>query len=148
MLAGLPLSLASVVAGKERGAAEPSAHAPVAYTPRAGHLDPLYSFTPATFIPHLNTAFKLQSATTERASGLKLTKVTDLRPASGKASAAAGGRNCFSLLFRGSPKQTLAQDIYTIEHRALGEFTMLVVPVINRDKSATYYEAIINHRRP
>ncbi|HEX4263150.1 MAG TPA: hypothetical protein VH597_02325 [Verrucomicrobiae bacterium] len=53
----------------------------------------------------------------------------------------------FSLIFRGSADTTLAQDIYALEHSKLGRLSMLIVPVISRDASRRYYQAIFNRSR-
>jgi hypothetical protein len=117
-----------------------------ARTARAGNADPLLVFTAATFADQLNTAFQFQHS----ASGTvttKLIEVTDPRPASSVGSAEKDGPQCYSLLFRGSRSQLLAQNNYTIRHDALGTFNLLTTPVVSKDQKAFYYEAIISHRR-
>jgi hypothetical protein len=50
----------------------------------------------------------------------------------------------FSLLFRGPGEAPLKQDTYTFEHQSLGPMVMFIVPVLAREKSHQYYEAIFN----
>jgi hypothetical protein len=109
--------------------------------------DRLYSFTPLTFSPFLNTPFLFRrqsgkSMTTE------LVEVLDLRKDSADGAADASGAQCFSLLFRGASPKRLASNQYTISHDALGTFALFISPVVSRDKNAIHYEAIISHRRP
>jgi len=54
------------------------------------------------------------------------------------------GQEGFSLLFRGPKETTLKQDTYVIEHKELGKFSFLVVPVGTKDTRAAHYEAVIN----
>jgi hypothetical protein len=109
--------------------------------------DRLFSFTPLTFSPFLNTPFlfKRQSG---KGMTTELVKVVDLRPGSGDGTAEANGAQCFSLLFRASSLKPLPSNEYTITHDALGTFALFISPVMSRDKNSTHYEAIINHRRP
>jgi len=62
----------------------------------------------------------------------------------GSKRAVDGKREAFTLTFRADPKPPLKQETYTIEHAKLGTFSMLVVPVVAKDKEARYYEAVIN----
>jgi hypothetical protein len=54
------------------------------------------------------------------------------------------GTEGFSLLFRGSKEATIKQGTYLIEHKELGKFSFLVVPVGTKDTRAPHYEAVIN----
>jgi hypothetical protein len=54
------------------------------------------------------------------------------------------GKEGFSLLFRGPKETALKQDTYLIEHKELGKFSFLVVPVGTKDTRAPHYEAVIN----
>lgn len=54
------------------------------------------------------------------------------------------GQEGFSLLFRGPKETTLKQGTYLIEHRELGRFSFLVVPVGTKDTRAPHYEAVVN----
>jgi hypothetical protein len=54
------------------------------------------------------------------------------------------GKEGFSLLFRGPKETALKQDTYVIEHKELGKFSFLVVPVGTKDTRAPHYEAVVN----
>ena len=54
------------------------------------------------------------------------------------------GQEGFSLLFRGPKETTLKQGTYLIEHKELGKFSFLVVPVGTKDTRAPHYEAVVN----
>jgi hypothetical protein len=149
LLAGFPLSLAGVAAGKGWSVATPGL-ASSARIPAAIERDPLNTFTVESFLPHLNTSFRVGQMGAP-ASVLKLVKVTDLRPSSSADATAAAttprGPQCYSLLFRGSHAQALQQHNHPLQHRTLGDFSMLLAPVVSKDKKALYYEAIVNQRR-
>jgi len=51
-------------------------------------------------------------------------------------------KECFSLIFKGSPATSLRQNSYRVEHDSLGKFRMLVVPVGNSKQNL--YEAVFN----
>jgi hypothetical protein len=52
-----------------------------------------------------------------------------------------GGRDPFTLIFRGPPEPLLPQATYALEHADLGTLEIFVVP-IGRDGDGTSYEAI------
>jgi len=54
------------------------------------------------------------------------------------------GEQGFSLLFRGPKETTLKQGTYLVEHKELGKFSFLIVPVGIKDTPAPHYEAVIN----
>jgi len=62
----------------------------------------------------------------------------------GSKRSADGKREAFTLTFRGDNASPLKQDTYMIEHDKLGMFSLFLVPVVSRDKSGRYYEAVIN----
>jgi hypothetical protein len=85
----------------------------------------------ATFAGHLNSTFRLlDEPTTE----LELVEVFD---------GSTRDHINFSLLFRGPLQPVLPQQIYPVEHAALGRFDLFVVPV-KRDTHGLYYEAVFN----
>ena len=98
-----------------------------------------FSFTRDTFTPHVNTTFRIQTGS--RAVNVRLTKITDLKSIS-RTPARFAGKESFSLVFNDLNRtQFLTQDTYVIEHKALGRFSMFLVPV---GKSTNrQYEAII-----
>jgi hypothetical protein len=92
----------------------------------------------ASFKSQLGTSFQIN----HQASKVKFTLVDVANFASRKQTAA--GREGFSLLFRGPKETPLKQDTYLIEHKELGMFSFLVVPVGTKDTRAPHYEAVIN----
>lgn len=99
------------------------------------------SLTRAAFLAQLNTNFLIDEGTSKVA--VRLVEVTDL-PRHGLNSQ----REAFSLLFKGSRATTLKQSTYLIEHEKLGQFSLLIVPVMSRATGAPRYEAIINRLNP
>ena len=100
-----------------------------------------FSLNKAAFLSQLNSNFLINEGASKVA--VRLVDVSDL-PRRGL----SARREAFSLMFRGNKATALKQDTYLIEHEKLGLFSFLVVPVMSNDKSALYYEAIINHLHP
>ena len=50
----------------------------------------------------------------------------------------------FSLLFRGPQDHRLVSAIHRFEHSSLGCFSLFIVPVLSRERTHVYYEAIFN----
>jgi hypothetical protein len=100
--------------------------------------DPLAHYTRAAFASYVNSIFRLYTgySTIEVA----LTEVKDLAP---DAAAAANGKECFSLLFRGGTTP-LRQNTYAMDHPALGKFELFLVPGAPNDNGAQSFVAIIN----
>ena len=92
----------------------------------------------AAFASQLHTTFLINQGA--RKIPLKLIEVVDL----GSRQTGRGVKEAFALVLRGSNASPLEQETYTIEHRKLGGFCFLVVPIFARDKSARYYEININ----
>jgi hypothetical protein len=124
LVAGVPMTLV------ERAAAATEIAAPAAF-----------GLNKAAFSAQLNSTFLINEGAAKVA--VRLVDVSDL-PRRG----AKGGREGFSLLFKGDKAALLKQDTYLIEHEKLGMFSFLVVPVMSKDKRALHYEAIINHLHP
>jgi hypothetical protein len=99
-------------------------------------LDAVSSLDMQAFSRQLQTSFLLSHPSAGVAS-VKLVKVHEWRPNT----APKNGRECFSLMFRGSESVGLRQNTYTVEHDALGKFEMLLVPIGNKQG---YYEALFN----
>jgi hypothetical protein len=64
--------------------------------------------------------------------------------ASGQRSPQAPDYEGFSLIFRGVRQEPLPQRIHQFEHGHLGRFELFIVPVVSRDTSRMYYEAVFN----
>jgi hypothetical protein len=119
-----------------------SAGVPLAFSAKAAGL----SNAPATATGLNLAAFKSQLGTTfivnDETAKVKVTLVKVASFASRKES--AGGKEGFSLRFRGSQEMPLKQNTYVIEHEQLGLFSFLIVPIGTKDTRSPYYEAVIN----
>ena len=104
---------------------------------QGGATDPLSYYTQATFTQYINSIFRLHGFRTVE---VMLEKVQDTLPAT---VTRTGGRESFVLHFRGGDVQ-LPQDTYTVEHPALGNFKLFVVPGGADDNGAQSYVATIN----
>ena len=125
-------SLVALAAGVPLGLAEKVVATEIAASSKA------LGLSQAEFERQLNTTFVIKKGNQEIP--VKLIAVDDLRP-----NTKVAGTECFGLRFRGSHSNRLKQETYSIGHRKLGEFSFLLVPIGMKDKSAPYYEAIINH---
>lgn len=138
LAAGVPLKAAitstrtqpeaSAQANTDRGVAAPGASAAAA---------PLPFYAKATFTAQLNSSFLIHSKGSKTVEAT-LVQVKSMGPSPDKQ---AAGRECFALVFNGGVK--LPQDVYSLEHAALGKFSLLLVPN-GKDKKGWYYEALIN----
>lgn len=104
--------------------------------PTLNSVDAVSNLDMQAFSRHLRTDFSLNHARAGRAK-VKLIEVHDWRPKGTNKT----GRECFSLIFRGSESAGLRQNTYSVEHDALGKFEMLLVPIGNKQG---YYEAVFN----
>ncbi|HEV2915899.1 MAG TPA: twin-arginine translocation signal domain-containing protein [Pyrinomonadaceae bacterium] len=136
LAAGLPLQTVLSVSGQ--GRSDSARGFPI---PAEIQSDPIFNYTKATFAAHINSTFQIRSKR-QKAVDVTLTDVHDSGPVPDQASA---GRECFALVF--STQHKLKQDVYTIEHGALGTFALLLVP-IGKGKKGLNYEAVINRLNP
>lgn len=102
--------------------------------------DQLARLTWDSFYPYIATNFTFVDSAGSPAN-LQLTKMADTRPRGYKAT--GPGQECFSLTFAGSLRGPLVQDVYSVEHFALGTFTLLITVVGKQDRRILY-EAVIN----
>lgn len=121
LFAGIPLGFAEKIIAKET------------YTPSN-----TLGLSQAEFRRELNTSFDIRFR--NKKVSVKLVDVKDLRRKETRNSV----KECFGLRFRGDHANSLKQNTYVIEHKNLGQFSFLLVPIGVNDKSAPYYEAIIN----
>lgn len=105
--------------------------------PGASTTDPLAYYTQATFTQYISSIFRLHGFRTVE---VVLEKVQDTLPAT---VARTGGRESFVLYFRGGAVQ-LPQDTYSVEHPALGNFRLFLVPNGADEYGAQSYVATIN----
>ena len=92
--------------------------------------------TKATFEPYVNTVFRISDGTKVVRS--TLVSVADIGPVPDRKQA---GKECFVIKFKGT--RPLAQNTYRIEHVALGNFELFLVPA-GKDRKGSYYQAVIN----
>lgn len=104
---------------------------------QGGATDPLANYTQATFAQYINSIFRLHGA---RTVDVKLERVEDTLPAT---VSRTGGRESFVLHFRGGDV-LLPQDTYAVEHAALGNFSLFLVPSGADENGAQGYVATIN----
>ena len=97
------------------------------------------TLTEQEFSKHLNTRFRLAAEDTIE---LELTEVKGyLSQAHEQA-----GMERFSALFHGPADRKLPQRVYTLQHAAMGEFDLFLVP-IGKDERGFRYEAVFNYFR-
>ena len=102
----------------------------------SGQSDNGSALTMAAFAAQINTTFEISKAKSKVP--VKLVEVANLnskKPRDGEA---------FLLSFRGDHITRLKQDTYVIDHKKLGTFSFLVVPMLSRDKNARFYEVVVN----
>lgn len=104
---------------------------------QVGATDPLAYYTQATFTQYIDSIFRLHGS---RTVDVALEKVQDMLPAT---VSRTGGRESFVLHFRGGSFQ-LPQDTYVVEHPALGNFRLFLVPKGTDENGAQSYAATIN----
>lgn len=122
LFAGIPLGLAERIVANETSSPSKT-----------------LGLSQAQFRRELNTSFVIKQGS--KKVSVKLVGVNDLR----REQTGNLGKECFGLRFRGDHANSLKQNTYVIEHKNLGVFSFLLVPIGVNDKSAPYYEAIINH---
>ncbi|HEX8772063.1 MAG TPA: twin-arginine translocation signal domain-containing protein [Pyrinomonadaceae bacterium] len=145
LAAGFPLKNALTASGQRTStdaaavAAPPSTAKGVVGASTGTSTRPVVFLSKATFTPHVNTAFVVQSGRA-KAVEVKLVQVNSTGPTPDRQIA---GKECFSLIFSG--QQRLSQDVYKIQHPALGKFDLLLVPIGKEKKGkGQLYEAVIN----
>jgi len=94
--------------------------------------DVIYSF--GTYRPLVGSEFEIQPAEGGESVAVELAEAIE-RPSNGE---------CFSLLFRGPPGARLDQRTYRVEHPAVGEFALFLVPLGFAADGRPELEAIVN----
>jgi hypothetical protein len=95
--------------------------------------------TAEDFRQHLGTSFGV-CVQTPRPLELELAEVRDYTPQANE----PGGMERFSLFFYGPGDIMLKQGTFTLEHPALGEVILFMVPV-GRDPRGFRYEVVFNY---
>ena len=144
LAAGFPLKNALTASGQRTStaaaaAAPPSTAKGVVGASTGTSARPVVFLSKATFTPHVNTAFVIQTRSV-RPVEVKLVQVNSTGPVPDRQ---VPGKECFSLVFSG--QQRLSQDVYKFQHPALGKFDLLLVPIGKEKKGkGQLYEAVIN----
>jgi len=115
-----------------------AAGVPLSLTEKASGMGPSTGLNMTAFKSQLGTSFQVNHQASKV--NFKLVDVTSFATRT----QTAAGKEGFSLLFRGPKESPLKQDTYLIEHKELGMFSFLVVPVGTTDTRAPHYEAVIN----
>jgi hypothetical protein len=97
----------------------------------------LENLTCQSFIPHLNSVFRVGSDAEWIA--VELVEVSEPR--------LSRRTEAFSLVFRGPSSTFLQQAMYRFQHAEIGDLDLFIVP-IGRDEHGLYYEAVFNNLRP
>lgn len=95
--------------------------------------------TAESFREHLGTKFRVR-AETPRPIELELDEVKDYNAQAGE----QARMERFSVYFYGPGDIMLRQGTFTLEHPAMGELMLFVVPV-GRDERGTRYEVVYNY---
>ena len=93
--------------------------------------------TEAEFSKHLNTKFRLKG---HEPFELELTQVKGYLSKANE----QGSMERFSAFFTGPENHYLPQQVYALEHDAMGTFEIFLVP-IGRDEEWLRYEAVFNY---
>ena len=91
--------------------------------------------TRTAFELHLNTTFRM-NVEGDEAIDLELVEANDKTPERFEGEQ-------FSLIFKGPPEPYLPQQIYPLDHPAMGRLDLFLVPV-DQKKDGFYYEAFFN----
>ncbi|MGB8507429.1 MAG: twin-arginine translocation signal domain-containing protein [Pyrinomonadaceae bacterium] len=121
---------------------------PPVQIPYKSQLDPLFHLRQSAFTPHLNTTVRVRAAGASRVTTLTLVEVSPTRGAAKLKDDPNAGENSYSLVFAGARASYLPQGVYTVEHAALGNLTLLLVPINRREGKTFFAEAVINHPLP
>ncbi|HEX8501250.1 MAG TPA: hypothetical protein VF659_11765 [Pyrinomonadaceae bacterium] len=97
--------------------------------------------TAEDFRPHVGTRFGVR-VQTPRPVELELTEVREYRPQANE----PDGMERFSLFFRGPGDIMLKQGTFTLEHPALGEHLLFMVPIA-QEPEGFRYEVVFNYFR-
>ena len=98
-------------------------------------------FKKDTFTPYLNTTFRVQTGLAEI--NVKLVKISDFKAEAKKPRYIKGTEN-FSLIFKAPANAShLHDNVYEIQHVALGSFPMFLVG-IGRQDATRRYEATVS----
>jgi len=142
--AGIPIELSEIVFARSGNRSAGFA------VPGASLNDPLMYLNRSSFEPYANSIFQVRAS--RYSANLNLIQVSSgnqhiqaLKAKKASATVVRESEERFALLFKAT--KSIPQEVYSVDHAALGKFRMLIVPVVNRDRGAFYYEAVINRAR-
>ena len=104
------------------------------------NVDPLSRLTWSSFAPYIGTNFTFRS-NSGAVQTLALARMDDTRPINFQPT--SPDQECFALTFTGSTRSQFVQDVYAVEHFALGSFSLLIT-VLGTKNRRKLYEAVIN----
>ena len=112
--------------------------------PHEAKVDPVFYYKKTTFDPYLNTTFHARAR--GETIDLLLVRITDTSSSTRNTlTRKARPSESFTLLFRASATLTDITTIHTLEHDALGKFSLFLVRANGPEEREIYYEAVINH---
>ena len=89
----------------------------------------------AEFAKHVNTTFRIRLNERETLPA-ELTEISEHM--------VSPQQERFWIVFKTSNEVLLGQGLRSVEHDAMGNFDLFLVPM-SRDEQGTYYEAVFNH---
>lgn len=139
--AGVPLGLAKTAAAQQVGRPD-SLTSDQALN--EGQTDRLFYYNKSTFTPYLNSQFRVH-LNSSKAVAVTLVGIEDFSDSQETLSAV--GDECFALQFNEPSGRAFGQQTYEVEHAALGQFSLFIVPVgMRTGKGQVSYEAVFNRR--
>jgi hypothetical protein len=141
--AGVPLGMAKTAAAQQSKDGR-SDSATSGKAPNKGQTDRLFYYNKSTFTPYVNSTFRVH-LNSSKAAAITLVGIEDFSDS--QETLRAVGDECFTLQFNGSSGRAFGQQTYEVEHAALGQFSLFIVPVgMRTGKGETSYEAVFNRR--
>jgi hypothetical protein len=140
LFAGLNLSPAKLIFAQEKNVPGAGGFT----VPYEAKTEAPYYFTHETFVPYLNSTFRISSAAKGAAFDATLVQVFDYQAQARARKMKTHAGECFSLSFRAGERDTVSQGIYKLSHSALGRFSLFIVPG-TPSAEGTMYTAVVNH---
>ena len=152
--AGFALSSVRIAFGQDNKQPNPALDFQIPYEAK---LNPVFSYTKATFDPYVGGVFSARGNNGKQVT-LTLAAVRDLsgraanetdehfkrRQQSARITKKARATNAFSLVFRASGTLSELSTIHQLDHAALGKFSLFLVSSED-EQGRRLYEAVISH---
>lgn len=142
LVASSGLSPSKLVFGQSPGGNPGHGGYPIPYESKTNRV---FYFNQETFSHHVGTDFQFFQQGASRGHGLRLEQASDNQARLRSRRLRTHDGECFSLYFRGPASENLPQATYRLEHAALGEFSLFLVPGRADESGQVVYEAVINH---